>query len=97
MAFLKKNWIILLLVAVLIIAAVFYWKNKPVTDGEAKKSLGTTSKGVPYYESDVATKVGHIKGTPDWFNMIKTNAQKEGMDLNVALRKNAIYSLENYD
>jgi hypothetical protein len=89
MAFLKKNWIILLVVAVLIIAAVFYWKNKSGTEGTAE------SGGSSDWEKEVQRNVAWLSASKDQKQFIQDKATKAGVSFAAQVRKEAEWYAEN--
>ncbi len=94
----KKTYIIIgVVVAVLVVAYFVFNKNKTAVpagvDPDAK--VGTRKNGNPYTEKDIAKTIGDIKGSPDWFAVVKQKATAQGISLDEMLRKDAIYMFEN--
>lgn len=89
MSFFKKNWIILLVVAVLIIAAVFYWKNKSGTEGAAESS------GSSAWEKEVQRNVGWLSTSKEQKQFIQDKATKAGISFAAQVRKEAEWYAEN--
>lgn len=98
MDWLKNNWIIIVVIAVL--AGVGYWflKGKSaVLSSSSGTALGKTSKGADYYESDVQKEMKIIRNDADWYNTVKKKAESSKHNVNDQLRSEAIYMLENHD
>ena len=97
MDWLKKNWIIIVVIAVL--AGVGYWflkgKSTVLSSGSGI-ALGKTSKGADYYESDVQKEMKIIRGDADWYKTVKEKAKTTSSSVEDQLRANAIYMIENY-
>ena len=51
------------------------------------------SHGREKREKRIAKIIEDIRNTPDWINYVKKQAQNEGISLEEALRKNAVYMM----
>ncbi len=93
----KTIIIISVVIAVLAIAYFVFLKGKTTTaaNGSAQ-SLGMTKTGKPYTEADVTKEMNVIKGDSNWYGIIKANAARDSEAVEVTLRKNAIYMIEQY-
>lgn len=96
MNWIKKNWIILVVVALAIGAGMYFWKSKD-TSATTATPLGKTKSGKDYFETDVAQKMKVIYGSADWLNDVKVKATKNKMSLDAQVRADAIYMLNEVD
>lgn len=83
--FFKKNWIAVLVVAIISGAAYYFGFYKP------KKDETTSNKAA--MEAEVQRVIANIRATPEWLASVTAKAAEHGVSLEEELRGNAIYSL----
>lgn len=94
----NKNLIILIIVA-LVVGYLMFFKPKTASASNSilpVADLGKTASGRQITEDMIAREVRVIMADKNWFNKVRTEAEKKGIDTNEALRLSAIYMLKNF-